>query len=188
MRVHLIFIGLLSLSACNQREKDMEQERIAYIQKMNEKDGDGEHYWEATGEKHSTWMAVRNYGPMTPEQIREDMLKSMQGLDAGKEEMERDGFTHIGIRDRDTNVMMTKPVTELRGMAAAFVDGADDKPTSPVPPWAPKAPAIYKDAKQAYCPEKGSSTCCSYINSKCVFILCRRDNFREWKEIMDRCK
>ncbi|RYZ17170.1 MAG: hypothetical protein EOO70_02690 [Myxococcaceae bacterium] len=188
MRTHLILMALLSLSACDQREKEMEQARISYIQKMNETKRTGEGFWEATGDRHTTWMLVRNYGSMTPEQIRKDMLKDMVGLDAAREEMERDGFTHIGLRDRDTGLTMTKSATELRGMAAAFVDGADEETTPPVPPWASKAPALYTDAKQAYCPEKGSSMCCSYISSTCVFVLCRSDDFREWKEVINKCK
>ncbi|NOK32338.1 hypothetical protein HMI49_03865 [Corallococcus exercitus] len=187
MRAHLILMSLLVLSACDRREKEMEQARITYIQKMNEKEGNGEEYWEATDDRHSTWLLVRNYGAMPAEQIREDMRKRLQGLDAGKEELEREGFTQIGLRDRDTGLTMTKPVSELRGMAAAFVDGADDKLTPPVPPWAPKAPALYKDAKQAYCPAKGTPACCSYIGKKCIFVLCRSDDYREWKELVNKC-
>ncbi|MFB1482274.1 hypothetical protein [Corallococcus sp. RDP092CA] len=187
MRAHLVLMGLLSLSACDQRKKEMEQMRIANVQRENEKHGSDDLHWEATGERHTTFLLVRNYGTKDPAQIREAMLKGLPALDAGKEEMERDGFTHIGLRDRDTGITMTRPVTELRGMAAALVDGSDDNPTTPVPPWAPKAPALHKDAKRMYCAEKGSSACCSYVSKECVFVLCRSDDFKQWKEEGDRC-
>ncbi|RKI09709.1 hypothetical protein D7Y15_23320 [Corallococcus sp. AB030] len=191
MRAHLVLMGLLSLSACDRREKEMEQARIASVQRENEKYGGDDLSWDATGERHTTFLLVRNYGTKDPAQIRDSMLKGLPGLDAGKEEMERDGFTHIGLRDRDTGIVMTKPVSELRGMAAVIVDlhsGPErDVPTPDLPSWAAKAPDMHKDAKQMRCAEKGTHACCSYVSKKCVFVLCRSDDFRQWTEEGDRC-
>ncbi|NRD64763.1 hypothetical protein HRD49_23695 [Corallococcus exiguus] len=192
MRAHLVLMGLLSLSACDRREKEMEQARIASVQRENEKYGGDDLSWEATGERHTTFLLVRNYGTQDPAQIREAMLKGLPGLDAGKEEMERDGFTHIGLRDRDTGIVMTKPVAELRGAAAAVVEaGGAPGPAeagAPVPSWATKPPATFKDAKQASCAEKGAQACCSYISSKCVYLLCRDTSFKAWGEQHTSCK
>lgn len=191
MRTHLVLMGLLSLSACDRREKEMEQARITNVQRENEKYGSDDLHWEATGEHHTTFLLVRNYGTKDPAQIREAMLKGLPSLDAGKEEMERDGFKQIGLRDRDTGLVMTRPVAELRGMAAVIIDlhaeSTGNKATASPPPWAAKAPAMHKEAKQMNCAEKGAHSCCSYVNKECVFVLCRSDDFKQWKEAGDRC-
>ncbi|WP_426751713.1 hypothetical protein [Myxococcus sp. Y35] len=126
MRALYVMVALaVPLFGCDFRtdeDKRLEAKRLEMIRLSNEIDGRPDLRWVAEGKHHTIFIRVQPFGPGTPEQIREAMLKEMSKYDAGKEETEKEGWTHVGYRDRDTGLEVIKPVSELRGIDAVMAE------------------------------------------------------------------
>lgn len=126
MRTLYVLVALaLPLIGCGFRteeDKRLEAKRLEMIRLSNEIDGRPELRWDATGKHHTIFIRVQPFGPGTPEQIREAMQKEMPKYDGGKEELEKEGWTYVGFRDRDTGLEVIKPVSELRGIEAVMAE------------------------------------------------------------------
>ncbi|MCP3065846.1 hypothetical protein LXT21_44470 [Myxococcus sp. K38C18041901] len=130
MRVRPAFVALLLIAACACRsddEKRLEAERVESVRSSNEAHGSPELRWDTGGKHHTTIIRIQPFGSTSPDEIRAAMLREMPNYDAGKEQMEMEGWTHVGFRDRDSGIEMTKPVSELRGIAAVEADWAAAK-------------------------------------------------------------
>ncbi len=92
------------------------------IQQSNDTAGTPQLRWATAGKHHTTILRIQPFGSTNPNEIRAAMMKEMPNYDGGKEEMEKEGWTHVGFRDRDTGIEMTKPVSELRGIDAVMAD------------------------------------------------------------------
>lgn len=126
MRTLYILLALaVPLVGCDFRteeDKRLEAKRLEMIQHSNETYGRPELRWATAGKHHTVLLRVQPFGPGTPEQIREAMTKEMPKYDGGKEETEKEGWTHVGFRDRDTGIEVIKPVSELRGIDAVMAE------------------------------------------------------------------
>ncbi|WP_141328303.1 hypothetical protein [Myxococcus sp. AB025B] len=130
MRVRPAFVALLLIAACACRsddEKRLEAERVESVRYSNEAHGSPELRWDTGGKHHTTIIRVQPFGSKDPDEVRAAMLREMPNYDAGKEQLEKEGWTHVGFRDRDTGIEMTKPVSELRGIDAVMADWEAEK-------------------------------------------------------------